>query len=318
MNPFTQLFIIHSYNGGGIRGLILCVFMEMASRLYPSLKVLPNLIAGTSTGAIVATLRALGISWPRIIQFYTVYGFDIFKKSFFPRWFRSKYSDKTLNRLLKQYIGENTMIQDIDNVLLVICTTRVSDDTLTVWTSKGSYIDKGDGFEWSEENGKNAKLWEVVRASAAAPRYFNAYKINGEYHSDGGMKANNPSQIGYNIARTQCEEICKIALLSVTTGRKTHNLKESDIDESDVNDGIQVASDVIDSTLDAIDKNVHYSLQHQVRNTDIYVRCESVVKYSDGSVDNASSKNIDNMKKDGEVSFDKNLKKVSAFINYIS
>lgn len=299
--------IVHSFNGGGIRGLMIAFIMKMSESIFGKAKT-PTIYAGTSTGSIIATLRALGHDWTSICKFYSDYGPEIFKRRCIPRILRAKYSDKTLNELLKRYIGENTKIADVTGCILVIPTVQVNIDRLTVWTNAGCYIVDEEGNHWYNPKAKpeNALLWEIVRASCSAPRYFNRYKLNGRYFEDGGLKANNPSQIAYNIARAITEE--PISILSVTTGRKTHTMKESEY-----NDGVQVASHVIDSTLDAIDRNTHFALSHQVRPCDIYFRIEPSIVYSSGSVDDTSEINMSRMMQDAGESFQVSLDKLNAF-----
>jgi patatin-like phospholipase/acyl hydrolase len=281
---------ILSLNGGGIRGLILAKQLEIA-RVTNDFDV----IAGTSAGAIIGALIAMKYSYSEIVGFFVQYGIEIFKPTILGRliFWRRKYSDDGLNRLLKKYLGENTMFEDVKHVRLLFMVTNKETDTLKVFDSK---YDKG------------FKLWEVVRASSSAPRYFEAFKINGVTYSDGGTKANNPSFRTLCTIRKETTE--PIYLLSVTTGRKAHKMKEGS-----VNDGIQVAGDVIDSTLDAIDQNASFAVENIVRPCDLYIRCESFVIDSDGSVDNARKENIDNMIKDGCYSFNENKTKFREFKN---
>lgn len=298
--------VIHSFNGGGIRGIIVAFIMKMSEVLFGQ-AITPNIYAGTSVGSIIATLRALGYSWTDICKFFSEYGPEIFKKSFIPHIFRAKYSDKNINAILKKYIGEKTRISDVKGCILVIPTCDTSTDSLKVWTNIGDYeVDISGNHRYSNKATEDALLWEVVRASCSAPRYFNRFKLNGRYFEDGGLKANNPSQVAYNIARTLTED--PIHLLSVTTGRKTGKMKESEY-----NDGIQVAGHVIDSTLDAIDKNTHFALSHQVRPCDTYFRIETQLKYSSGKVDDASDDNMRAMIQDADVSFHANYEKLGAF-----
>lgn len=291
---------IFSFHGGGIRGTILGIQLMLFYAAFGRINF--QLLAGTSTGSIIAALLATGNSPSQIVTFYLQYGKEIFKKSWFPRILKRKYSDKNLNRLLQKYLGETTMIQDI-TTLLVIPTTDTRTDTLKVWCSQGTY-DAELGYHIA--NGENALLWEVVRASSSAPRYFSRYKINGVYYEDGGIKANNPSQIALDIARAITDE--PINILSITTGRKLHAMKESE-----VNDGIQVAGHVIDSALDAVDKSTDNAVRHQIRSIDTYVRCESFIEASSGEVDDVSERNMHNMQMDGSSSFNRNKEKFRLF-----
>jgi len=43
------------------------------------------------------------------------------------------------------------------------------------------------------EDSRNHEIWEVCRATTAAPTYFKPMMIDGNYYSDGGTEANNPT-----------------------------------------------------------------------------------------------------------------------------
>lgn len=298
--------IIQSFNGGGIRGLIIAFQMRLAEAKFGKEKKV-DIYAGTSVGSILACLRALGYSWPDICNFFVQYGKLIFKKTCIPRVFRSKYLDRNINELLKRFIGENKMIQDVSGCILVIPTIDTSNDSLKIWTNRGEFkILENGKYIFLPAYGENAKLWEIVRASASAPRYFSRFKMNGRYFEDGGIKANNPSQIAYTIARYVTSE--PIHILSVTTGRKVNYMTDKQ-----ANDGIQVASHVIDSAIDAVDRNTNSGMIQTVRDIDNYVRVETILERSNGKVDDSSDSNIKNMLLDADLTFCKNMSKYENF-----
>lgn len=68
---------ILSLDGGGVRGVITLAFLERIEQLLASRSVGPerlcdrfDLVGGTSTGAIIATALALGMSATEIKDFY--------------------------------------------------------------------------------------------------------------------------------------------------------------------------------------------------------------------------------------------------------
>lgn len=65
-------------------------------------------------------------------------------------------------------------------------------------------------------------IWQVARATSAAPRYFESIKINGKKHLDGGMFANNPSLFALKEVR-QKHGRPPALFLSIGTGKRNDN-----------------------------------------------------------------------------------------------
>src|SRR5215469_6567633 len=106
-------------DGGGIRGVItLGVLAEMEGQLKEKLGrgddfVLADYfdyIAGTSTGAIIASCLALGMSVAQIRKFYVDSGGDMFRPAGFLRKLRYKFQHKPLARKLKKVFGKDTTL----------------------------------------------------------------------------------------------------------------------------------------------------------------------------------------------------------------
>src|SRR5580765_622704 len=101
-------------DGGGIRGII---SIEILAQIEAELRALsgkPDLVladyfdyvAGTSTGAIIATLVALGFSTDKIRDFYLKSGAEMFEKAKLWERFRSKFSSDNLSAMLQDVSGE--------------------------------------------------------------------------------------------------------------------------------------------------------------------------------------------------------------------
>lgn len=164
-------------DGGGVRGLITLGYLArieeiLKARYGDSDFVLSDyfdLIGGTSTGAIVAAALALG--WPveEIRKLYLSLGRDAFR----PRktWLGPaaqmigpKFDSKALETILRKRFGERTLESPDLRVGLMVVAKRV--DTASVWV-----LVNIPGHRFYEMN-KDMQLWEVVRASTAAPLYF--------------------------------------------------------------------------------------------------------------------------------------------------
>jgi len=192
-------------DGGGIRGLISLGYL---ARIEAGLRrrhgrpdlVLSDyfdLIGGTSTGAIIASALALG--WPveKIHNMYLTLGRDAFRprKSWLgpvSKLVSAKFDDAAVAKLLRESLGDRTLGSPDLRVGLMVVAKRA--DTASVWV-----LVNVPGHKYFDEN-KDLSLWEVVRASTAAPTYFKPQWIpdvgGGEsgVFLDGGVSMhNNPA-----------------------------------------------------------------------------------------------------------------------------
>lgn len=57
------------------------------------------------------------------------------------------------------------------------------------------------GYESRFAGTTDAKLWEAVRASSAAPTFFTEKLLHGDLHADGAIVANNPAAVAVHEAK---------------------------------------------------------------------------------------------------------------------
>jgi uncharacterized protein len=226
-----------SCDGGGIRGII---SIEILSRIEDELRALngkPDLVlsdyfdyvAGTSTGAIIATLVALGFSTDAIRQFYIKSGAEMFHPAKLWERLRTKFDDDNLSRMLKEVVGEETTLASdkLQTLLMIVLRNATTDSPWPVSSNPtGKYNDpKARG----EISNLRLPLWQLVRASTAAPTYFPPEVINvGTDHFvfvDGAVTMyNNPAFQLFLMATAEPYRLCwpigedKMLLVSVGTG----------------------------------------------------------------------------------------------------
>lgn len=192
-------------DGGGLRGLVTLGFLEKIEKTLRDRTGRPNLvlgdyfdlIGGTSTGAIIATMLALGHSVADLRQLYLSLGRDAFTPlkawlGIFWRIFGARFDETPLEKLLRQHVGDRTLSSPDLRVGLVIVARRA--DTGSIWT----LVNVPDHKFW--EMNKDLPLWEVIRSSTAAPTYFRPRLIanigagEGGIFVDGGVSMhNNPA-----------------------------------------------------------------------------------------------------------------------------
>jgi uncharacterized protein len=164
-------------DGGGLAGLIpaecLIAIETQLNQLTGTQKPLCerfDLIGGTSTGAILAAGLALGLRASQLRDFYLQYGRAIFSKSFLPvRWWH-KYPSKPLEKHLKDVLGDSTALGSSALKTMVVIVTKnatLGNDWFFTNNPKSKFF----------KNNAGLPLWQVVRASTAAPTYFAPHTI---------------------------------------------------------------------------------------------------------------------------------------------
>jgi patatin-like phospholipase/acyl hydrolase len=241
---------ILALDGGGIRGMMTVeVLAGIEKILRASLKndklVLADwfdFIAGTSTGAIIATCLSLGMSTDEIRKFYLASGTEMFDKAFLLKRFRYKYEDEKLAGKLKEVFGAKTTLGSAKlRTLLMMVMRNVSTDS--PWPLSNNPYAKYNQKD-REDCNLNLPLWQLVRASTAAPVYFPPEVINTGKHEfifeDGGITTyNNPSFQAFLMATTQPYKLNWQAgadnMLVVSIGTGTSPQANSDLDPSEMN-----------------------------------------------------------------------------------
>jgi len=190
-------FQILSLDGGGIKGLFsVAILAHLEDDLGVTITDHFDLIAGTSTGGIIAIGLGLGLSPKQIVEFYLEQGNVIFPNTVFGKpkhIFCRKYSSASLEKALKDCIGENTLFGK-SKKRLVIPSYNIDDDDVNLFRTPHCKHLRRD---WK------IPAWKIARATSAAPTYFPVFKgINHKRLVDGGVWANNPTLVAINEARS--------------------------------------------------------------------------------------------------------------------
>lgn len=227
---------ILALDGGGIRGV---VAIEVLARIEGLLRralgrgpefVLADyfdFIAGTSTGAIIATCIALGRKVADVRRLYLETGAQMFEKAFLLKRFRHKYEDDNLRAALQKEFGQDTRLgtDDLRTVLMVVMRNATTDSP---WPVSNNPFAK-----YNQRSHPNCNLeiplWQIVRASAAAPVYFppEVVDLGGRefIFVDGGLTMyNNPAFQAFLMATLEPYKMAwqtgedRLLLISVGTG----------------------------------------------------------------------------------------------------
>lgn len=218
----SDTFKILSIDGGGIRGVFPAHILScISTRLHINVADYFDMIAGTSTGSIVAGAIALRKEPDEIVSLYKEQGEKIFPKNksclpdcvksklkIFETLFKSSYDIEPLECALKDAIGDITL-GDI-SVPLLIPATDIGYGGVHVF--KSSYSP-----DFTRDN--TVLLRKAILASCSAPIYFDPTKVDEYLLSDGGLWANNPSLAAIIDAKRRLNiDTSRIKILSIGTG----------------------------------------------------------------------------------------------------
>jgi len=209
-NPFFVL----SLDGGGAKGVYsLGVLKEIEQLVGKPLYQVFSLIYGTSTGALIASLLALGESVDSIIEKY----FEIIP-DVMGQW-SSKNRSQALIRYANQVFGEKKFDSFLTNVGII--TTHYDYRRPMIFkVSK----EQAHGRESTFEPGFGCKIADAVIASCSAYPFFSATVVNTTNQGqpkliDGGFVANNPTLFAIADATKAFQiEPARIKVLSVGVG----------------------------------------------------------------------------------------------------
>jgi hypothetical protein len=229
-------------DGGGIRGIFaLEILNKIESRLRektgnPQLLLADHFhyLAGTSTGAIIATCLAWGMSVAQVQELYLTKGLEMFHAAPVYRRFWSKFDAARISAIFRVLFSE-----DGEGKIPALLNTKKLRTLLTLVMR-----DHSTGSPWPISNNPAAKfndpklpecnlrlpVWQLVRASTAAPTYFppETIVVGGKKHVfvDGGITPyNNPAFLLFLMATLPAYKlewetgVDKMLLVSVGTGR---------------------------------------------------------------------------------------------------
>lgn len=295
-----------SIDGGGIRGIIPAVVLTyIETRTGKRISELFDLIAGTSTGGILAlalALRGEGGS-PKytaedLIDLYVKGGEEIFPPGKFPgqRFLRNlanpKYSAKGLERILKDRFRQAKMGDALTDVMV----TAYNIDRSTAWFFKSHRVKT-----YPE---RNCFVWEVARATAAAPTYFSPAKVytveRDRFHPaiDGGVFANNPAMCAYVEALTQYKvNNDEVLLVSLGTGEAPRPIRYSKAKRWGL---LQWAPPMLGVVFDGVSDTVDYQLGKLLDRYGNYYRFQKKLDREGSALDDVNSENLRLLRADGE------------------
>jgi patatin-like phospholipase/acyl hydrolase len=211
------MFRILAIDGGGIRGIGPAhILNQISKKIKPSFVDQIDMLAGTSTGSIIAAALACGIEPDKVVDLYSNEGKLIFSPQR-PKWwklgeqaFHSLYSRTPLEAALRSTFDEITLGEI--NKPLLIPATDINNGCVHVFKS---------AYDSEFVRDVTVPVWQAVLAACSAPTYFRPSSVDKSLLSDGGIWANNPSLAAVIDAKHRLNvSLEEVSLLSLGTGHK--------------------------------------------------------------------------------------------------
>jgi uncharacterized protein len=289
-----------SIDGGGIRGIIPALILsEIEKRTNRSIASLFDLVAGTSTGGILA----LGLTVPKspdatlysaeqMAEMYEREGKRIFSRSALRTVFACdnltwmKYSSIGIEQVLLEYFGD-ARLRDCGTDLLI-----------------PSYeLERRLPFFFRSANARQRPDYDfaardVARAASAAPSYFEPVRLltgSPDQHYtliDGGVFANNPAACALVEARATYPDASGYLVVSLGTGSLARTLP---LGLAKYWGTVRWAKPLLDVVFDGVSSTVDYQLR-QLLPVESYFRFQTAIGSDAHGLDNTAEANIATLK----------------------
>jgi hypothetical protein len=223
-----------SIDGGGVRGVVPIVLMQRLAE-EPGLDGWldrTNLLAGTSTGGLIALGLAAGVSLDDLLDLYVSRASAVFADSVLDdirdvgKVFGADYEVANLEREARRVLGDRTLDELRTRVLVTAFDLDNGASTDRRWKPKLFH-----NFPGADGDGEQL-AYRVAVATSAAPTYFASY----DGYIDGGVFATNPSMcalaqtLDARLPPDDRAELSDVRLLSFGTGRTLRYLEGDRLD----------------------------------------------------------------------------------------
>jgi len=217
-----RIFRILSIDGGGIRGVYPAYILKrMEEEWNVDWRNRFQLIAGTSTGSIIAAGLACGRPASEIVTLYDQHAEIIFQRRQFHRLglFGSRYNNTGLKKALTSTFGD-IRLGDLTTPLNIPA-TNIGNGCVHVFKS---------AYDAGFVRDRTVLVRDAVLASCSAPTYFDPCQVQEYALADGGLWANNPALAAAIDAKRRMNkslEQLRILTLGTGTGKQFYPQKKT-------------------------------------------------------------------------------------------
>ncbi|XP_032379627.1 calcium-independent phospholipase A2-gamma isoform X2 [Etheostoma spectabile] len=219
---------ILSIDGGGLRGLVALQTLHKLEALTgkPIYKQF-DYICGVSTGAILGfMLGAFQIPLNECDDLYRKLGSDVFKQNFIVGtvkmgWSHAFYDSEAWENILREKMGSHRLVETSRNPecpKVAAVSTIVNRGTpLKAYVFRNYNLLPGVRSHYL--GGCQHQLWQAIRATSAAPGYFQEFTLGNDLHQDGGLLINNPTALAIHECKCLWPNTPLECVVSLGTGR---------------------------------------------------------------------------------------------------
>jgi uncharacterized protein len=295
-----------SIDGGGIRGLVpALVLAEIEDRTSKPISEVFDLISGTSTGGIIALgLTMPGADGPRysardLARLYEEKGDDIFSRPVSHRLrsgggtLEEKYPSGPVEEVLKEYFAS----ANLKSALTEVFVTSYDVEKALPFFFRSYRARQDPAYDFP--------MWEVARATSAAPTYFEPLRLDAappdDFYAlvDGGVFANNPAMCAYVEARKRLESEdppappdSEFLFVSLGTGQLTRAVRYEEAKDWGL---FGWARPILDVVFDGVSDTVDFQLTELLgpkEGTRRYYRFQAPLEKDNAAMDDAGPENI--------------------------
>ncbi|XP_008292924.1 calcium-independent phospholipase A2-gamma-like [Stegastes partitus] len=219
---------ILSIDGGGLRGLLALQTLHKLEALTgkPIYKLF-DYICGVSTGAVMGfMLGVFQIPLKECDDLYRKLGSDVFKQNVIVGtvkmgWSHAFYDSEAWENILKEKMGSHLLVETSRNPE---CPKVAAVSTIVNrGTSLKAYVFRNynllPGMRSHYLGGCQHQLWQAIRATSAAPGYFQEFTLGNDLHQDGGLLINNPTALAVHECKCLWPDTPLECVVSLGTGR---------------------------------------------------------------------------------------------------
>ncbi|KEQ57547.1 FabD/lysophospholipase-like protein, partial [Aureobasidium melanogenum CBS 110374] len=231
--PPTATLRVLALDGGGVKGLVQLQVLqylcdEIGLRDTVHISTFFDLMVGSSIGGICALglgtrkwsleecrmkflkfteqIFAPKSCFGRLLSRFTGGWFAILSNVAKLIFFDSIYDSAPIETILQESFGETSLMIQSDlehptRVAVVVNQASTSGPTVFANYNKSRHSKNG-AYMWPAMDSlyRSLKIWEVARATSAAPGFWDTITLLGSAYQDGGLSHNNPSAIAISEA----------------------------------------------------------------------------------------------------------------------